>query len=124
LAEAQAKATNKRAYTINEVTDRLALASRIAEEDRIPSALTQAERTIAEVRGLIIKNQNISPNGVNFANAQSMAEIGKMLLQSVGFVAPDDVSIADAVQLNNVFVEGLEAIRRRADATLQLEQDE
>jgi hypothetical protein len=42
---------------------------------------------------------------------EPMAEIGCKLLQSVGFASPDDVSIQQALELNNVFVAGLERIR-------------
>jgi hypothetical protein len=72
LHEAQQKATNKRAYTINEVTDRMALASKIAEEDRNPSALTNAEKAIAEVRGLVVNKAN-GDNNLDFKQAKSIA---------------------------------------------------
>jgi hypothetical protein len=84
--------------------------SQIAEEDRNPSALTAAERAIAEIRGIGVKNINIS-NGVDYAKANSMQEIGCMLLRSVGFHAPDELSIKQAIELNDVFVAGLERIR-------------
>ena len=54
LHEAQNKATTKRAYAIETISERMALASRIAEEDRNPSALYGAEKAIAEVRDIIV----------------------------------------------------------------------
>jgi hypothetical protein len=95
----------------------MALASRIAEEDRNPSALYGAEKAIAEVRGIIIKNQP-NQNQLDYNTCQSMQEIGCKLLQSVGFSQPDDVSIQQALELNNVFVAGLERIRDDAERKL------
>jgi hypothetical protein len=122
LAEAQTKATTKRAYTINEITDRMALASRMAEEIKNPSAITQAEKAIAEVRGLIVKHVTHT-NGIDYNTAQSMQEIGCKLLQSVGFTAPDDARIKLAIEANDVFVARLEEITRQGQA-LMIEQDD
>jgi terminase small subunit-like protein len=123
LAEAQDKSTKKRAYDIDTISDRMALASRIAEEDRNPSALYGAEKAIAEVRGLIVKNVNINPNELDFATANSMQDIGRKLLQSIGFASPDDVSIAAAIEANDAFIARLEAIRDAAQG-LTIDQDD
>jgi hypothetical protein len=124
LHEAQNKVTTKRAYDIETISERMALASRIAEEDRNPSALYGAEKAIAEVRGIIVKNGNPNPNNIDFTTANSMQEIGRKLLQSIGFREPDDVSIKEAMALNDVFIQGLERIRAKADSTLLLEQED
>jgi hypothetical protein len=92
----------------------MALASRIAEEDRNPSALYGAEKAIAEVRGIIVKNVNLNTNAIDFAQAQSMQDIGRKLLQSVGFREPDDLSIQAAIEANDAFIRRLEAIRDAA----------
>src|SRR6516162_10521437 len=123
LHEAQNKVTTKRAYDIETISERMALASRIAEEDRNPSALYGAEKAIAEVRGIIVKNGNPNPNNIDFAAANSMQEIGRKLLQSVGFREPDDVSVARAVELNDTFIDGLQQIYQDAQG-LTLEQDD
>ena|SRR2546430_1878263 len=117
LHEAQQKATTKRAYTINEITDRMALASRIAEETRNPSALTSAERAIAEVRGLM--NKPIE-NELDFKTARNMNDVGRKLLLSVGLREPiDDVSIAAAIEENDKFIAGLCRIRDAATKTIE-----
>ena len=121
LHEAQNKVTTKRAYDIETISERMALASRIAEEDRNPSALYGAEKAIAEVRGIIVKNGNPNPNNIDFATANSMQEIGRKLLQSVGFREPDDVSIKEAIEANDEFIKELERIRNAAQG-LALEQ--
>ena len=123
LYEAQQQATKKRAFDIETISERMALASRIAEEDRNPSALYGAEKAIAEVRGIIVKNGNPNPNKIDFNSAQSLQEIGRKLLQSVGFSEPDDVSVARAVELNDTFIDGLQQIYQDAQG-LTLEQDD
>ena len=123
LHEAQNKVTTKRAYDIETISERMALASRIAEEDRNPSALYGAEKAIAEVRGIIVKNGNPNPNKIDFNSAQALQEIGRKLLQSVGFSEPDDVSVARAVELNDTFIDGLQQIYQDAQG-LTLEQDD
>jgi hypothetical protein len=51
-----------------------------------------------------------------------MTDIGRKLLQSVGFASPDDVSIQAAVQANNAFIRELEAIAAQAQG-LTIDQD-
>ena len=61
-----------------------------------------------------------NPTKIDFAQANSMQDIGRKLLQSVGFSEPDDVSIAAAIEANDAFIERLETIRDRAQRlTLQ-----
>src|SRR5262249_54832808 len=63
------------------------------------------------------------PNtSVDFSSANSMQDIGRKLLQSVGFASPDDVSIVAAIEANDAFIERLEAIRDSAQR-LTLEQE-
>jgi hypothetical protein len=116
LHEAQNKVTTKRAYDIETISERMALASRIAEEDRNPSALYGAEKAIAEVRGIIVKNVNLNTNEIDYASAKSMQDIGRKLLQSVGFKEPDDVSITAAIEANDAFIDQLQRIYRQAQA--------
>src|SRR5215472_3866243 len=55
------------------------------------------------------------PNAsVDFSSAKSMQDIGRKLLQSVGFKEPDDVSIQAAIALNDKFIDDLQAIHQRA----------
>src|SRR5262245_16402831 len=123
LREAQDKAIKKRRYDIETISERMALASQIAEEDRNPSALYGAEKAIAEVRGLIIKNANPNSDAIDFKTANSMQDIGRKLLQSVGFASPDDASIALAIEANDVFVAELERIRDAAQGPT-IDQDD
>jgi hypothetical protein len=57
---------------------------------------------------------DVQAKATDFNSAQSMSDIGRMLLQSIGFSEPDDVSVAAAVEANDTFIAALEAIRDRA----------
>ena len=61
------------------------------------------------------------PQATDFKEANSMHEIGRRLLQSVGFTEPDDASIQAAIEANNSFIARLETIRDRAQG-LTIEQ--
>jgi hypothetical protein len=54
----------------------------------------------------------------DFSTANSMQDIGRKLLQSIGFASPDDASVQDAVEANNKFIAELETIHARAQATI------
>lgn len=120
-AELNAKLEKKNRFTIEKISERIALASQIAEEDRNPSALYGAEKAIAEVRGLLTTKLEINSN-TDFSHVQSMTEIGRKLLQQVGLREPDDVSIQQAIEANDQLIAALEAIRDRAQG-LTLEHD-
>jgi hypothetical protein len=55
-----------------------------------------------------------SAKPIDFAQANSMQDIGRKLLQSVGFNEPDDVSIQAAIEANDTLIATLEAIRDAA----------
>jgi hypothetical protein len=68
----------------------------------------------------IIPDESAKP--IDFAQTKSMQDIGRKLLQSVGFASPDDVSVAAAIEANDLFIAKLEAIRDSAQR-LTLDQD-
>jgi hypothetical protein len=59
----------------------------------------------------------------DFSQAKSMQDVGRKLLQSVGFREPDDASIAAAIEANDVFIDRLTAIRDKAQA-LTIDRDD
>jgi hypothetical protein len=67
----------------------------------------------------IIPDESAKP--IDFAQAKSMQDIGRKLLQSVGFREPDDHSIAAAVEANDEFIDRLKSIHQQAQA-LTLDQ--
>ena len=62
------------------------------------------------------------PKQLDFKAARSMQDLGRKLLQSVGFASPDDASVAAAIEANDAFVTRLEAIRDAAQG-LTIDQD-
>jgi hypothetical protein len=98
---------------------RLDLASRLAEKQENPAAIAQSELGIAKVFGV----EKPQDKARDFATAQSMQDIGRELLQSIGFASPDDVSIQQAVEANDTFIARLEAIRDAAQG-LTIDQDD
>ena len=68
----------------------------------------------AKILNLIVDQP---PNtSVDFSSAKSMQDVGRKLMQSVGFASPDDVSIQAAIELNDKFIDDLQAIHQRAHA--------
>jgi hypothetical protein len=53
---------------------------------------------------------------IDFKQARSMTDVGRKLLQSVGFREPDDASIKAAIKANDAFIDRLTAIRDGAQA--------
>jgi hypothetical protein len=67
----------------------------------------------AKILNLVV-DQHALVTAQDFSTANSMHELGKRLLQSVGFASPDDTSIQAAIEANDAFVGRLEAIRDAA----------
>jgi hypothetical protein len=64
-----------------------------------------------------------APKPIDFAQANSMQDIGRKLLQSVGLASPDDVSVKAAIEANDAFVSRLEEIRDKAQG-LTIDQND
>jgi hypothetical protein len=88
---------------------RLDLASRMAEQQQNPQGIATSELGIAKVFGHI--GEDIDEKKQGFAQATSMQDVGKRLLQSIGYASPDDVSIKAAIEANDKFIATLEEIR-------------
>jgi hypothetical protein len=116
-AEFLARNQSKIDLSRKRVGRRLDLASRIAEEQKNPSAIASSELGIAKVFGHI--GDDIDDKRQGFAQANSMKDIGTRLLQSIGFAAPDDLSIHAAIEANDKFIADLELIRDTAQRQLE-----
>ena len=68
---------------------------------------THPER-YAELCGKLI--QTVEPKEGGFSKCNSMEDIGKRLLISVGCTEPDAAAVAAAIEANNTFLARLEAI--------------
>ena len=91
---------------------------RDAHSNKVYGAAVAAVMGKAKILNLIV-DQHQFRSEIDFSQASSMEDIGRKLLQSVGFKEPDDVSIAAAVEANDAFVDQLQQIRDRALATLE-----
>jgi hypothetical protein len=118
--ESNKRLTTKIDLSRQRVGKRLHLASEMAERQGNAQGIVASELGIAKVFGLE-HNQESKPQ--DFSTANSMQDIGRKLLQSVGFREPDDVSIAAAIEANDVFIARLESIRDAAQG-LTIDQDD
>jgi hypothetical protein len=119
-AEANKRLEPKIDLSRERIGRRLHLASQIAEQDRNPNGITAAELGIAKVFHPI---DAPDPNHIDFKSAHSMHDIGKRLLQSMGFKEPDELSIQQAIEANDAFVDRLKAISEAAQG-LPPDQDD
>ena len=83
-------------------------ASRIARAQQSPQAIVASELAITKVFGLAKAGEQYNP--IDPSNAQSMSDIGRLLLESVGAKAPSQAAISLAIEANNQFIERLEQI--------------
>ena len=91
----------------------------IQYEARADKAHAAAVAAVMGKAKLLNIGEQQSQNPQDFKAARSMQDIGRKLLQAVGFASPDDASVAEAVELNDRFVSELEAIRDRAQSQLE-----
>ena len=115
-AEANARLQPKLDLSRERIGRRLDQASRTAEAQGNPAAMVASELGIARVFGHLNGTADNAPT--DFSQAKSITDIGRKLLQSVGFASPDDASISLAIEANDAFVARLEAIRAAADSTI------
>jgi len=115
VAELQREANERQKHKIDlsreRVGKRLDLASRIAEQEKNPSAMATSELGIANVFGHITKHEDVSKGKADYSQAKSVSDIGRMLLAQIGYNEPSQAAIDAAVAANMQFIEPLQAIR-------------
>jgi hypothetical protein len=116
VRELQAIAARNAAETAEKMARELNEIQYEARADKAHAAAVSAVLGKARILN-VIPEESAKP--IDFAQANSMQDIGRKLLQSVGFASPDDVSIADAIEANDQFIAQLQQIRDRALATLE-----
>src|SRR5215831_5144807 len=115
LAEHTAESREKCVAELNELR-------RDAHAEKAYGAAVSAVMGKAKILNFITDQVDANQQ-VDFNSAQSMSDIGRKLLQSIGFKEPDDVSIQAAIELNDTFIDGLQQIHQRAQG-FTLDQDE
>jgi hypothetical protein len=86
-----------------------------AKHDRAHAAAVSAVMGKAKVPGIVDKPQD---NPQDWNAAQSMQDIGRKLLQSVGCASPSEFQIQQAIEANDIFIAELERIRAIAEGTI------
>jgi HD-GYP domain-containing protein (c-di-GMP phosphodiesterase class II) len=120
VKELQAIAAEQAAETAEKCVAELNQLRKDAHVNKAYAAAVSAVMGKAKILNLITDRIEDVTN-VDYNSAQSMTDIGRKLLQSIGFASPDDLSIKRAVEANDVFVDTLQAIYQEAQA-LTLEQ--
>src|SRR5262249_9612771 len=114
VRELQAQAAERTQETAEKCVQELNQLRRDAHSDKAYAAAVSAVMGKAKILNLRVDEP---PNtSVDFSSAKSMQDVGRKLLQSVGFKEPDDVSIKAAIELNDKFIDDLQAIHQRAHA--------
>ena len=122
IKELQAIAAEQAAESAEKCVQELNQLRRDAHSNKAYSAAVAAVMGKAKILNLITDRiEDVTK--VDFNSAQSIQDIGRKLLQSVGFKEPDDVSIKEAIVANDEFIKELERIRNAAQGPM-LEQDD
>src|SRR5215831_7378792 len=120
VRELQAQAAERAQETAEKCVQELNQLRRDAHADKAYAAAVSAVMGKAKILNLIVDQHQFSSQ-IDFSQASSMQDIGRKLLQSVGFNEPDDVSIKEAIAANDDFIKELERIRN-AGERIALEQ--
>jgi len=111
VRELQELAARNAAESVEKMVQELNEIQMEARNDKAHAAAVSAIATKAKL--LNLPNDQNTQN-IDFKQARSMQDVGRKLLQSVGFSQPDDASIQAAIEANDAFIERLEAIRNAA----------
>src|SRR5262245_3980007 len=117
IKELQAIAAEQAAESAEKCVQELNQLRRDAHSDKAYGAAVAAVMGKAKILNLSV-DQHETGGQVDFSQAKSMQEIGRKLLQSVGFKEPDDVSIKEAIAANDEFIKELERIRNAAQGPM------
>jgi hypothetical protein len=121
IKELQAIAAENAQESADKCVQELNELRRDAHSDKAYGAAVAAVMGKAKILNLTVDQP---PNtSVDFSSANSMQDIGRKLLQSVGFKEPDDVSVQRAIEANDLFIDTLQRIHQDAQG-LTLEQDD
>jgi len=110
--EAAARLQPKLDVSRERIGKRLDLASQIAERQSNASAIVSSELGLAKVFGHITDKHEDVSKGLH--EAKSMQDIGRALLEGIGYEAPSDADVALAIEANDVLMATLERIRDAA----------
>jgi hypothetical protein len=113
VRELQEQAAERAGESADKCVQELNQLRKDAHSDKAYGAAVAAVMGKAKILNLIVDQHALVP-AQDFSAANSMQDIGRKLLQSVGFASPDDASIQAAIEANDAFVGRLEQIRDKA----------
>jgi len=117
VRELQEQAAERAAESPDKCVQELNQLRQDAHSDKAYGAAVAAVMGKAKILNLVVdQHALVTPQDWN--SVQSTHEMGRRLLQSIGFDSPDDISIAAAIVANNAFIERLEAIHKQAQGTI------
>jgi hypothetical protein len=114
IKELQAQTAERVQESADKCVQELNQLRRDAHSDKAYGAAVAAVMGRAKILNLSIDQPPPPNTSVDFSSAKSMQDIGRKLLQSVGFKDPDDASIKAAIELNDKFIDDLQAIYQQA----------
>jgi len=117
VRELQAELAAQTKETREKCVQELNELKREAQAEKAYGPAVSAVMGKAKILNFITENVQLSET--DFNSAQSMTDIGRKLLQSMGLREPDDASIAEAVEANDAFIDALRGICERAHSTLE-----
>jgi Terminase small subunit len=113
VRELQEEAAERTGESADKCVQELNQLRKAAHSDKAYGPAVAAVMGKAKILNLVVDQHALVP-AQDFSTANSMYEIGRKLLQSVGFASPDDVSVKAAIEANDAFVARLEEIRDKA----------
>ena len=113
VRELQQQAAELTKETAEKCVQELNELRRDAHSNKAYGAAVAAVMGKAKILNLSV-DQHQFRSEIDFSQASSMEDIGRKLLQSIGFKEPDDVSIQAAIEANDAFIDRLKAIREKA----------
>jgi hypothetical protein len=116
IKELQALAAEHAVESADKVVQELNELKREAKADKAYSAAVSAVMGKVKVLNLVV-DQPPNPS-VDFSSANSMEDIGRRLLQSIGMQEPSDAAVARAVEANETFVAALERIKEQEQGVI------
>jgi hypothetical protein len=114
VRELQAQAAELAAESADKCVKELNELRLEAQNEKAYAAAVSAVMGKAKILGLATDKLDISDRSQDFSHVQNMQEIGRKLLEQVGFRDPDDVSIQQAIEANDLLIVTLQQIRDRA----------
>jgi hypothetical protein len=114
VRELQAQAADQVKETIDKCVAELNEDRRDAKAQGQHSAAISAVMGKAKLLGLITDKQDTTVRSGDISSAKSSTDIGRLLLEGIGYAAPSAADIALACEANAHLMDTLEAIRDRA----------